>query len=140
MQDNEIDAIVEQLDQSGEPWMLSRAEDGTWWLQRGRQETERTLTSASLSEVLRQALDSKALPVIPREPKLRHYELEKMPGGRWRVLRGSTWHSDYTTKKKAQAAIARLAESQLVLQDIWKDKYLALTLDGTPGVDFRWAD
>lgn len=139
MQDNEIDAIVEQLDQSGEPWMLSRAEDGTWWLQRGSRETERTLTSASLSEVLRQALDSKALPVIPREPKLHHYTCVQ-DGCRWWVQNGSYAVTPLPTRKKAEELIAKLQAHQAKILEDWNAKYLVQVLHGTPGVDFRWAD
>ncbi len=144
MNDTDITYLVDTLDAADEPWNLWRAAGGKWIVQRGEGRTDpasRTLEGSTLPEVLQLAVDSKRLPMIPRKPELRHYNLEKRAGALpWNLL--CSGHSFRIIKRKSDAKIA-LEQCQIQQReniDAWIDEHFLFTSTHTAGVDFYWVD
>ncbi len=136
--------LTDALDATGEPWSLWRAATGLFCVSRGigrDDPASREFSYATIDGVLRLALASKRLPVIPLRPSLHHYSYESRGTGsrRFKLLYDGLICMQFDRKRKAVSEVTRRIMVQRAAIDAWIDEHAHYTDTHTEGVDFYWA-
>jgi hypothetical protein len=144
---DEMEAALDaRCRECGETWDLYRGMDGEWklWMgrKRGDDRAARTVSGATISAVLRQALLKPRLPVVPPRPVRlvpSDFQVEKQGRSTWYLhCRGSFWNVHKT--RKAALELAELTcHRTAVAADEWEREWLPVVESGVEGVDY-WAE
>ena len=136
--------LTDALDATGEPWNLWRAATDLFCVSRGEGRDDpaaREFSHATIDGVLRLALASKRLPVIPLRPTLCHYECIRMDGGPrpWKVLCDSEVIMNLRLKRDTVDRVEGYKFHQSQRIDAWIDQHAHYVDTHTERVDFYWA-
>lgn len=140
-----VQSIVRQLvgdmDVQFTRWDIYRTAMGDWHL-KGEQSTQVCeITADGFVEAIQEALQWRALPLVPR-PKERLYRENfkaKKNGSKWRMTYlGRDCYVQFDTKREAEAYADRQVALSISETDSWESMY-GWSRDKTEGVDFRWA-
>ena len=144
--------LVEQLDArtkaDGERWDWYRIHDGRHAIELSTSSMgdplKRRVYGETIEEVLRLAIASKRIPMVPKRPEPvdpTTFRTEKRGSDRfcWHTLDAHGALAIRTeTRKKAHEALERYAARIAEEIEAWDTKWAQLTTEGTEGTDFIW--
>lgn len=137
----QVQQLIEGMDHKFTRWDIYRAALGHWCLRAEQLTQICEINKDNFVEVLQEALEWRALPLVPR-PKERLYREHFKPkkdGSKWRMTYlNRDIYISVSTKREAEAFADRQAAQSKVDCDAWESEY-SWTRDKVEGVDFRWA-
>lgn len=136
-----VRGLVGDMDVKFTRWDIHRTAMGEWHL-KGEQSTQVCeLTADGFVEAIQQALEWRALPLVPR-PRERLYRENfqaKKNGSKWRMTYlGRDCCVQCDTKRETHDYADRQVALSISEADSWESMY-GWSRDKTEGVDFRWA-
>lgn len=133
--------LVGDMDAKFARWDIYRTALGEWHLKGEQSAQTCEITADGFVEAIEEALQWRALPLVPRprERLCREHFKPKKSGSKWRI---AYLGRDCCVQCDTKRAVEALADRQVALSisetDRWESEY-GWSREKTEGVDFRWS-